>query len=53
MKTFKEFLLSEENESGYIGTDKLTQTRKNLTPGESSTTPEQLVDFKKKMESQY
>jgi hypothetical protein len=44
MITFKEYL-EEENESGYIGTDKLTNTRKKLTPGEKMVTPEPLKDF--------
>lgn len=37
--------VSEENESGYIGTDKLTMTRKKLTPGEKLVTPEPLAGF--------
>jgi hypothetical protein len=44
MITFKKYL-EEENESGYIGTDKLTNTRKRLTPGEKMITPEPLKDF--------
>jgi hypothetical protein len=37
--------MGEENESGYIGTDKLTNTRKKLTPSEEIVTPEPLKDF--------
>ena len=44
MLTFTQYL-EEENESGYIGTDKLTNTRKKLTPGEKMVTPEPLKDF--------
>lgn len=44
MLTFLEYL-NEENESGYIGTYKLTLTRKHLTPGETDVTPEPLAGF--------
>jgi hypothetical protein len=37
--------LKEENTQGDIGTDKLTNTRKKLTPGEKMVTPEPLKDF--------
>lgn len=52
MLTFLEYLnehiekqVHEENESGYIGTNKLTLTRKRLTPGETDVTPEPLAGF--------
>lgn len=44
MKTFKDFM-KEENTQGDIGTDKLTQTWKGMTPGEKPETPELLKDF--------
>lgn len=44
MKTFKDFI-HEENTQGDIGTDKLTQTWKSMTPGEKPETPELLKDF--------
>lgn len=47
MLTFKEYFkqVCEENESGYIGTPKLTRTRKKITPGETLVTPEPLAGF--------
>ena len=43
MLSFKQF--NEENNIGYEGTDKLTQHRKKMTPGEKPETPNMLPDY--------
>lgn len=44
MIKFKDYI-KEENNIGYEGTDKLTQHRKKMTPGEKQVTPDILPDY--------
>lgn len=44
MLSFKDYF-KEENNIGYEGTDKLTQYRKKMTPGEKPVTPDMLPDY--------
>jgi hypothetical protein len=44
MLSFKDYI-KEENNIGYEGTDKLTQHRKKMTPGEKPVTPDMLPDY--------
>lgn len=44
MISFKDYL-EEENNIGYEGTDKLTQHRKKMTPGEKPVTPNMLPNM--------
>lgn len=42
---FKAASVKEENNIGYEGTDKLTQHRKKMTPGEKPKTPDMFPDW--------
>lgn len=46
MLTFKDYL-GEENTQGDIGTDKLTQNRKKMTPAEKPVTPDMFPGWDK------